>query len=541
MSCFPESTYAFYVDGELGPDERRLVDAHLVGCRECRRLVVSLEEESALLRDVLLDRPRPSFRRAAPAPAPPRELALGFLPAIGLGVLVVAGLTALVEALPTGSDWILSLTGVYEMLFDVLFLLRDEAPELIGLLVAAAALGGVSALLLFALSLVSRRFTGTATLAALPLVLTLTAPGPARALDLRLQEEEITIRAGETVAESLVANAKTVRVDGVVEGDLAVLAERLVVRGEVRGNVYGVVRHLEVPGKVTGNLHALAETVRLDGEVEGSMYSASERLTIAQGAKVGRDATHAAEGASVEGQVGRDLTAAAQWLEVRGEVGGSVQAWAERVALLDSARVAGDVDAVLGGEEEEDVEIAPGAVVGGEVRSRRHEGLRDRWLDHYTHAAFYKWLGIRLVAAWVTGILLFGLVPRFYEVELAGTGAFLRSLGVGVLAALATPLAVVLVALTVVGIPVALAGVALFVVSVYVSGILVASLLGLALTRPEEMAWRSFGLALLVGLVILYVAVSIPFVGPVVHGVVALAGLGILAERALAAVQARRA
>ncbi len=68
MSCFPERTYSIYADGELAPDERRPVESHLVGCRRCRELVVSLREEAELLGDVLHERPQ-TFARPAPSPS----------------------------------------------------------------------------------------------------------------------------------------------------------------------------------------------------------------------------------------------------------------------------------------------------------------------------------------------------------------------------------------------------------------------------------------------------------------------------------------
>ena len=56
MSCFPEYRYAIYVDGELEGAALREVQAHLIGCRRCRALVVALEEEATLLGDLLHDR-----------------------------------------------------------------------------------------------------------------------------------------------------------------------------------------------------------------------------------------------------------------------------------------------------------------------------------------------------------------------------------------------------------------------------------------------------------------------------------------------------
>jgi len=532
MSCFPESIYAFYVDDELVPDEVRLIETHLVQCRSCRGLVVELQEEAGLLADVLHERARPSFRRAPRTAPPPRALALGLVPMVALGVMAFGVLGWIFESrLPSGLDWLNPFRpqGAYEMVFDLLFLIRDEVPGLFELLAASAGLVSVSMLLLFVLSALSRRFTGTVALG-LAVLAVLASPTPSSALDLHFHEDEVAVAAGETVDQTMIINANTVRVDGVVDGDLiVVLARRLIVRGEVRGNVFSSARTIEMSGKVAGNFHGAGETIRLDGQVGGNMYSISELLTLADAASVGRDSTHVAGGARVEGAVGRDLFVFGDWVEVRGSVARDVDTRADRVTLLDTARVGGDVDALFWDENE--VDVAPGAVVAGEVNSRMHEHWRRSRFARYTSAHFYVWLVIRLGAAFVLGMLLYALFPRLFAAHLETAGAFGHSLGVGFLTLVVTPIALLLVGITLLGIPVALVGLALYLISLYVSGILISALVGTQITRPGAETWRSFGLALLVGLVIVLVATAIPFVGRPIRFVVVLTGLGLLAER----------
>jgi cytoskeletal protein CcmA (bactofilin family) len=417
-------------------------------------------------------------------------------------------------------------------------LIRDEVPGLFELLAASAGLVSVSMLLLFVLSALSRRFTGTVALG-LAVLAVLASPTPSSALDLHFHEDEVTVAAGETVDQTMIINANTVRVDGVVDGDLiVVLARRLIVRGEVRGNVFSSARTIEMSGKVAGNFHGAGETIRLDGQVGGNMYSISELLTLADAASVGRDSTHVAEGARVEGAVGRDLFVFGDWVEVRGSVARDVETRADRVTLLDTARVGGDVDALFWDENE--VEVAPGAVVAGAVNSRMHEHWRRSRFARYTSAHFYVWLVIRLGAAFVLGMLLYALFPRLFAAHLETAGAFGHSLGVGFLTLVVTPIALLLVGITLLGIPVALVGLALYLISLYVSGILISALVGTQITRPGAETWRSFGLALLVGLVIVIVASAIPFVGHPIRFVVVLTGLGLLAERARSGWRATR-
>ncbi len=534
MSCFPESTYVFFVDDELSGDERRAVQTHLVQCRRCRGLVVALEEEGHLLADTLHERERRSFRSAPRAAPPPRELALGLLPTVGLGVVALAVLGWVFEAqLPTGAAWLnpFRLQGAFEMVFDLLFVIRDEMPGLLEFLVSLAALASVAMLLLLLVSMLSRRLGGTTVAFGVVLLALVSAAAPSRALDLRFHEDEVAVAAGETVSETMIVNADTVRIDGVVDGDLiVVLAERLILRGEVRGNVFCSARTIEVSGKIEGNLHGIGEKVRIDGEVGGNLYSVSELVTLADDGQVKRDSTHVAAGATLDGRIGRDLFFLGDWIELRGTVDRNMETRGERVSLLDEARVDGDLDAMFW-QDGKEVEMAPGAAVSGEVRTSVSKHGPETWSDRFGRGSFYALLVIRLGAAFLFGMLLHWLVPRLFDVHLATAGDLARSLGVGFLVAVTTPFALVLVGITLVGIPLAVAALLTLLVALYVSAILIAAILGSQLTGARGEGWQSFALALLAGLAVVIVATEVPFVGTPLKIIVLLTGLGLLVER----------
>lgn len=417
------------------------------------------------------------------------------------------------------------------MVFDLMFVIRDEVPGLLEFLVSLAAVASVAMLLLLLVSMLSRRMGSTTVAFGLVILALVSAAAPSRALDLRFHEDEISVPAGETVSETMIVNADTVRVDGVIDGDLiVVLAERLILRGEVRGNVFCSARTIEVSGSVAGNLHAIGEKVRIDGEVGGNLYSVSELVTLADDGRVKRDATHVAAGATLDGRVGRDLFVLGDWVELRGSVARNMETRVDRVSLLDEARVGGDLDAMLW-EDEENVEIAPDASVSGELRTSVSEHGPDSWYDHLGRGSFYALLLVRLGAAFLLGMLLHWLAPRLFEVHLATAGDLARSLGVGFLVAVATPIALVLVAITLLGIPLAVTALLTFLVGLYVSGILIAALVGSQVTGARGEGWRSFALALLAGLAIVIVATEVPFVGPPLRIIVVLTGLGLLVER----------
>lgn len=532
--CFPEPTYAVYADGELPTQERRPVESHLVGCRRCRQLVVALREEAELLGDVLHERPQTSEQTApAPAAVSARGIALGLGPVLAAGLVLLTAVGWLVETVrPAADRWIapFTLRGATDMGFDLIFLLRDEAPATFEVGLAVAAMASASALLTFALTMLLRRWQGPGLLlAALPLILAL-APAESRAHFGLHEHEDYTLAAGETHDGTLVVSGNTVNVDGVVAGDVLAFSRRVTIRGEVQGNVITVARQLEIPGHVRGSVHTASGRTHVAGTVDENLYALTEVFTLAGSGSIRRDGAVLAEGAVLEGSVGRDLFLGGDRSELRGPVGRNVTAWIENLTLLDGARVDGDVTAMM--PEGHEIEVSSGARVAGEVVaqevSMRHGGRMAR----YSEPGFYVWLAVNLAAAFVVGLLLHLLLPAVFDVRVETTGAFFRSLGLGFVVLVAMPAALLLCAITLVGIPVALMGLALYLASLYVGSIVVAGLIGIAMVHPRGEGWGPFGLALLAGLALTFVAANTPLVGILVKGVVVLLGLGLLTERA---------
>ena len=83
-------------------------------------------------------------------------------------------------------------------------------------------------------------------------------------------------------------------------------------------------------------------------------------------------------------------------------------------------------------------------------------------------------------------------------------------------------------------------GGAVYLTALYLTGIVVAALIGVSLVHPKSEGLRDFGVALLVGVLILTVAMHIPLVGFILRIVVALVGLGLLTDRARSAWRASR-
>jgi hypothetical protein len=104
----------------------------------------------------------------------------------------------------------------------------------------------------------------------------------------------------------------------------------------------------------------------------------------------------------------------------------------------------------------------------------------------------------------------------------------LTSGGIGFLAAVATPIAALILLITLIGIPIALVTLLFWLLGLYLAKIIVARCIGDSLFGARGDAMSSTAIALLVGLVVVIVAINLPYIGGVLNIFMVLIGMGSL-------------
>ena len=309
--------------------------------------------------------------------------------------------------------------------------------------------------------------------------------------------DTVIVEEGETVTGGLQATGGTVVVRGTVEGDLEAFA--------------GTVEIAE-SGTVTGDVRAVGGSIRIAGRVEGDAQLAGGTVVITQSAVVTEDVEVAAGSFTLDGTIQ-----------------GSVRVGAGTITLGPQAVVEGDL--VYDGE----LTRAEGSAVGGQVREDSDLGVT---------------FGPPAVASWMVtlySLLVTLLVGALLLLALSGTSATvadetanspLRTAGLGLLVLVGVPLAIVVLFLTVVGIPIALVVAILYALLLWLAFIwgqyaVGAWLLGLA---DREHRW----LALVVGVLVVFLLGLVPILGGIVAFVVLLFGLGGVAVAAYRGGRRRR-
>ncbi len=303
----------------------------------------------------------------------------------------------------------------------------------------------------------------------------------------------VHVPAGETVKNGLMVAGAAVVVDGDVQGDVLAFGAYVVVNGSVSGNVLACGATVSVTGDVAGNVQAYGATVNVTGAVGGRLETNAAALFL-RGAVQGETA---AGGAAI-------------WLG--GAFARGVTAEADYLAVEDGAALAADLNYRAG-----KFKRAPGAAISGKVtvlpppekeaEAKKAEGKRFR----------AGWWAVKnvwaILALFVVAALLSWLCPTLLPAAAANikTKPWV-ALGVGAAVFAGAPLAVLILAVTVIGIPSAFILAAAYVAALYTARVFAGVFVGREITAALFKGRETPALfAALVGIIVLVLGGNIPY------------------------------
>lgn len=289
-------------------------------------------------------------------------------------------------------------------------------------------------------------------------------------------------------------------VAGEVDGDVYAAGQTVTISGVVTGDVIAAAQTIDITGTVEGDVRLAAQDASITGQVAGSATVFAASMTVSESGTLGTDLVTAANTATIAGEVGRDVYATVGRLAIDGSVGRDVTYVSEREARIAGGSVDGAVKRIDAPDRPR-IEISPVAVVLG-------------WLL----GVFYALIALSLIALFA-GLLFPRWLHRTTDHLVPSPW---KALLVGFVASVAVPLALALLAVTVVGAPLALVLAVAWLLMVLATFVIAAFYLGRIVFRdrahPAVMS--------LVGAVTLTVALQIPWLNIVVWFAVVFFGLG---------------
>ena len=327
------------------------------------------------------------------------------------------------------------------------------------------------------------------------------------------------------VDHDLYLAGRSVEVRGSIDGDVVAAGGRVLAGDDIAGSVIAAGGTVDVHGTVKRSVRVAGGDVTASAQVGRDLMAAGGTVTLAREARVGGDAWIAGAHVAVNGRIGKDLNIVGADIALSGTVDGDAHLRGHWITIGSDAVIHGR----LTYESDTPAEIDSHArIEGGITRAEWTEPRRAETAMHIVGYAAKILFALGLIAAGILFILVF---PG-YSLDAARLIGLrpLASLGLGFALLIATPVAVVIAMVSMLGAILGLVVLAIYFVSLLLAVLTVAIFLGDVLLRllgrgPLSGIGRRLA-ALALGVIVLVVLSGIPVLGGFVFLAAVILGLG---------------
>ena len=321
--------------------------------------------------------------------------------------------------------------------------------------------------------------------------------------------------------EDVLASGSGPTVMDSVPGDAILAGGDVLFSGVAGGDYLGVGGNQMIGGRIHGSIRAAGGEIHVTATVDRNATIAGGNVALDSTAVIARNAYLVGGNVQVNGTVREGLSASGGTIILNGVVGRNVEVAGGALTIGPHAQIAGNLRYRVSAGK---VHIDPAARISGTVTALP---VSNRW---------FVWHWLWMLGFLVVGIVVVALVPRFAaeaaEILRERPG---RSALVGLGWIILVPIAIIIAAVTVIGLPLALLTTAVYVVLICLGRIPLAVWLGQRVLGARARTGRQ-GVLLnfLVGGLILLVVGLVPVIGPWAMLIATLLGLGTLLLRAQA-------
>ena len=334
-----------------------------------------------------------------------------------------------------------------------------------------------------------------------------------------LQDSGDVVDRRGSVNDDYYAAGGTVTIDADVKGDVTAAGGTLVIGNRVRQDVMVAGGTVTVRGQVQDDVRAAGGDVTIDAKVGDDALVAGGNIMLTSNSTVGGDAMFAGGVVNINGTVNGDLRAAGGNVTINGTIHGNVDLEADQVVISSSARIDGN----LNYRSPDKGRISKDAA----IRGKTSYTLSERYHPH--PAARF----LSVITFSVAGIVLLLVFPGFTQATSSRMATqFWKNLGLGFALLVATPVAVILLLVSFIGVWVGFPLLAIYLVALILAYILAAFYVAGVGAKWVHFETGSRGrmiVALVAALLVLTALRFIPVLGGLITFLLMLTALGAMA------------
>lgn len=319
------------------------------------------------------------------------------------------------------------------------------------------------------------------------------------------------------VADDYYAAGETVNLDAQIEGDATVAGGDVLIGREIQGDLLAAGGTLKIRGSIGDDIRSAGGTVDVDAVIGDDLIASGGKVHVSADSLINGNAWLAGGDVQMAGTVKRDLIIGAGSILISGTVNGDVDLSGGDIKILEGARIEGN----LHYNSPHPATIHSAAIIDGNVTHSQVD-----W-DDQSGAPGGLFFVITLTVA---GIVLFLVFPGFTVSAAARAGSEpWKSLGIGLLLLLVTPLVTIILMGIVLGVWVGLALMLLYFVALLTGFLIACFAVGDWGARLVNTVLSSKGrriLSLIIAIVVIGLLKLLPVIGGLLLFILLLLGMG---------------
>ncbi len=337
--------------------------------------------------------------------------------------------------------------------------------------------------------------------------------------------EDITIGKDEILEGPFLNAGDSVTISGTINGDAYIAGGVVTIDGTINGDLIVGGGVVTIKGKVTDDVRAVGGMVTIDGKVGKNVTAFGGTITFGSDADIdggvvvgGRTFAHLG---NIDGRALIYSTA----VTLAGRVGENISATAEKVAVSKTALLDGNLDYT----SDQEASVSAQAKIAGRVQ-RTAAGKVLTQVGPLARRGFSgARFGVNLLSylsLLLLGLILLKIAPRQVTAvsKLIGEQPW-RSLGLGLLGLILTPLTIVVLMVTVIGLPLAVIVGGGYAIVIGTSSLFTGLFIGQKVFDLANLKENAYAM-LAVGLLLLQIILALPVVGGFVGLLSLLAAMG---------------
>ncbi|MBI4652645.1 polymer-forming cytoskeletal protein [Candidatus Kuenenbacteria bacterium] len=336
--------------------------------------------------------------------------------------------------------------------------------------------------------------------------------------------ENIYLNSSEIIEDDLIAFGEIIEINGLIKGDLFVVGQIITINGNVEGDIIGLGQQITINGKVNGNVRILGQTIKFNNQVDKNINVFGESIFFSEKSKVEKNLLILGENIEINGKVNGNIYGNGEKISLNNEINKIINLNVTSLVLQSNAIINGD----LYYRAPQKAKIQSGAQISGKTFYKIPSFEKKE--KKYT-ITFFFWKLVHLFGFLIIGLIFTSLFrKKTLEIIDQIKKTPWKNIGFGIIYFFITPIILLLLIALLIGMPLAFIGGCLYFILLYLSQLFVGMTIGIKIDKkirkPKEGVEQNLIWPMSLGMIILIILFSVPYLGFFFKLIIIWIGLG---------------